>query len=244
MYTKEEILAEIKRTSTYNSGKSLGQKAFKSLTGIGWYDWGKYWASWSLAVIEAGFEPQKKKIAYDDEFLTKQMISVIRKLGRYPSLSKLRIENYNSGFSYYEAIKKRKKYKVVNNIVEFCRNNKNYQDILEICTPLLKELEENKTSVESSFIGVVGYVYLIKSTLMHATVYKIGKTNDLERRSKELNQPSNDQILIHSIETDDPDGVESYWHKRFESKRYKNKEEWFILKPQDIQSFKKWKKIF
>ena len=40
MYTKEEILNEIKRTAKENGGKPLGTKRFLDETGIGVYDWG------------------------------------------------------------------------------------------------------------------------------------------------------------------------------------------------------------
>jgi hypothetical protein len=42
--------------------------------------------------------------------------------------------------------------------------------------------------------------------------------------------------LVHVIKTDDPDGIERYWLKRFESKR-KNRE-WFQLSSDDIRTFK------
>jgi hypothetical protein len=46
---------------------------------------------------------------------------------------------------------------------------------------------------------------------------------------------------IHSIETDDPIGVETYWHSRFSAKRGEG--EWFELSPEDIKAFKRWKRI-
>ena len=48
-------------------------------------------------------------------------------------------------------------------------------------------------------------------------------------------------VLIHKILTDDPYGVEEYWHKRFSAKAMKG--EWFNLDPSDIVAFKRWKKI-
>ena len=47
--------------------------------------------------------------------------------------------------------------------------------------------------------------------------------------------------LIHSIKTNDPSGIEAYWHKRFEAKRMQG--EWFNLSSADIKAFKRWRRI-
>jgi hypothetical protein len=85
---------------------------------------------------------------------------------------------------------------------------------------------------------VLGYVYLMKS----GRHYKIGRSSSVGRREWELGikipiPPS----TIHSIETDDPSGVEAYWHRRFAEKRGEG--EWFNLSAADIAAFKRWKKI-
>ncbi len=43
--------------------------------------------------------------------------------------------------------------------------------------------------------------------------------------------------LVHEIKTDDPEGIESYRHKRFSSKRANG--EWFTLSTDDVSVFRR-----
>lgn len=83
-----------------------------------------------------------------------------------------------------------------------------------------------------SDVGVVGFVYLMKA----GRFYKIGRTNSTGRREYELSiQLPKKASMVHQIKTDDPVGIEEYWHKRFRHKRRNG--EWFELSSADVTAF-------
>ena len=72
--------------------------------------------------------------------------------------------------------------------------------------------------------------------------YRIGRTFDLLRRGSEIRiQLPERAILVHSIKTVDPEGIETYWLNRFKAKKMNG--DWFILSRTDVNEFKRWKRI-
>jgi hypothetical protein len=70
--------------------------------------------------------------------------------------------------------------------------------------------------------------------------YKIGRSNAFGRRERELAiQMPERATTVHVISTDDPVGIEAYWHKRFADKRVRPDAGWFALDGPDVAAFKR-----
>jgi hypothetical protein len=67
--------------------------------------------------------------------------------------------------------------------------------------------------------------------------FKIGRTNAFEQRMRTLQfQLPEKLVFIHHIKTEDPAGIEKYWHRRFADQRKNG--EWFELSAENVETFK------
>lgn len=231
---KDLILKEIKRTAAANGGRPLGMQKFEKETGIRKSDWyGKVYRNWGEALREAGFAPNEFQAAYDEEDLLVRFIELIRSLGRFPVEADLRIKaRTEKGFPSHSAIANLgSKAERARKVVAYCKKNEGFEDVLPLCPDLTpKELPSKIRDSQQDF----GSVYLLKS----GRHFKIGKTNSVGRRGRELAIQLPDKAsCVHEIRTDDPSGIEGYWHRRFAEKRKNG--EWFELTSEDVAAFKR-----
>ena len=239
MATKQDIIKAIQETAKANGGVPLGIDRFTKETGFTTWEIGKHWPKFGDAQQDAGFDPNQKKTAHDEELLLNAFVALMREVGHFPTRGEMRVKRFSeSDFPpdtvYYRRFGGKKALAV--KIAEFAKE-KGYEDIVKICQPIIESADEEIEETGSD-TAIVGAVYLFK----HGKYYKIGKTFDTIRRGNELRiQLPENLDLIHEIKTDDPSGVETYWHKRFEAKRMNG--EWFDLTTTDIKAFKRWRKI-
>jgi hypothetical protein len=180
---KQHIIDEIKRLARNNKGVPLGRKIFEREIGIRTTDWyGKHWARWSDAVLEAGFSPNTAQTAYDDEFLIEKMIGFIRELRHYPVIGELRIKaRTGGGFPNEKTLSRFGSPKqIAARITEYCRERGVHDDVIEIClercaredhpTMFARRSRPDETT-RSAQPEEMGFVYLLKS----GAYYKIEK---------------------------------------------------------------------
>jgi len=235
---KKYIIDEIIRTAMENNGKPLGRDKFASETGIKESDWfPKYWTRWGDAVREAGFAPNKPQSAYDENLLIEHVISLIREIKKFPTAADFKFKAYHTnGFPWDRAFRRLgSKPAMAQKILNYCKDKSEYQDIIEICQKEIQNSSGKECAPDTEKADLqFGYVYLMKS----GGYYKIGKSDYVEKRNYEIGIKLPEELtVIHKIKTDDPSGIEAYWHKRFENKRVRG--EWFDLSSSDVNVFKR-----
>jgi hypothetical protein len=235
--TKQHILAEIRRTAEGNGGVPLGRERFFQETGIKESDWsGVYWARWSDSIEEAGFAANRLQGAYDEDLLLERYAALVRELGKVPVNPELRLKRRTDPTfpSHNTFARFGDKQRLLTRVIEFCRSRSNLGDVVQICLAQIQEPNLDSRKHYKLADDEFGFVYLIQS----GRFYKIGRTNALGRREYELSiQLPEKAVTLHSIRTDDPIGIEAYWHKRFESRRKNG--EWFELTREDVAAFKR-----
>jgi hypothetical protein len=234
--TKAHILAEIARTAATNGGVPLGRDRFFDETGIKDSDWqGKYWSRWGDAVTEAGFAPNQLQEAYPRDVLLTRLAHLCRELGKIPVTPEMRIKRLTDRTFPNDKVFARfgTKDDLVRTLAAFCRERQDFADVAEICDTACAP-EGAPEPAEADTATDVGFVYLLKA----GRFYKIGRSNAVGRRERELAILLPDKSkVVHSIKTDDPAGIEDYWHRRFEAKRANG--EWFALDAADVSAFRR-----
>jgi Meiotically Up-regulated Gene 113 (MUG113) protein len=236
--TREFILNEIKRTAEANGGKALGRQRFIEETRIKEYEWkGKIWARWGDAVREAGYSPGELRTAFADAYLLEQLAILIRDLGHFAVKMEMRLRKRSDGGFPNEKVYERfgTKSQLASRVIDHCRSKPGFEDVIGICQQVStnpRESVESGSAVPEEF----GFVYLLKS----GRYYKIGRSNAAGRRERELDiQLPEKATNMHMIRTDDPVGIEKYWHNRFAIKRVRPGAEWFRLDSTDLTAFRR-----
>ncbi len=231
MPKRDYIIDEIRRVAE-KVGRPPGRQVFERETGIRKPEWyGIHFRSWGDALREAGYEPNERQGKFSSEQILRKYAEAIRHFGRIPAEIDIRMySRERKGFPVHTTFSNHfgNKSGLIAALTEWVRKNDEFSDLMA----LLPEPEETDPPSPPT----EGFVYLLKS----GNYYKIGRSNELERRVKQISVSLPEEVsLEHAIRTDDPPGIEAYWHRRFSERRAGG--EWFHLTVADLRAFKRHK---
>ncbi len=233
MISKEHILNEIKRLAEANNGQPPGMQMFATETNIRPHEWrGRYWVNWGSVLKEAGFEPNKWNMRLDSEEILRVVATVTLRIGHVPSEPELMMQRASGeNLPSRQTISLHfKRDELLRSLRMLGQTDAKFARLLTI-VPELKPKTFTNANTETKNEG---WVYLLKS----GDSYKIGRSEQLEKRVKQINVALPEAAeLFHAIQTDDPSGIEAYWHNRFADRRLNG--EWFKLSKQDVAAFKR-----
>ena len=247
MFTKKEVLKEIQKWAKENGGKTPSEKILREEMGIPKWDWINYWTKITDVQRDAGLIPHKfDKTKYTKKDLCEMFIKLIREKGKWPTRDELDFKRHHdprfpASATFYKMLGLIKNLALPKTILEFVNDKQGYDDVVKICGQVLEKYKSiDEQEGESTEKVIHGWVYLFKHG--HYNHYRVGETSDLLRRGSEIRiQLPERATLVHSIETVDPEGVETYWLNRFKPKRMNG--DWFNLSRTDVNEFKRWKRI-
>ncbi len=229
---KDHILAEIKRLADAAAGVPPGRSAFARETGIADSVWaGRIWARWGDAVSEAGFTPNERKARVSEVAVLEKVGLACRHFGRLPTAQELKLyrRQQEPSFPSYDVIQARfgSMVELTARLSEWAATRADLADIAAML-PVPSEAATPGAGQRE------GLVYLLRS----GAHFKIGRSAEVERRVKQISVALPEAVeLIHAIRTDDPPGIEAYWHRRFAEQRANG--EWFRLSASDVAAFKR-----
>lgn len=186
------------------------------------------------AVREGGFEPGawQGRVHGDDDLL-RILAGLTREFGKIPTIAELRIRRQEHPYQpAADSFHRRFGGKALHaRLLAFADTDPEFADVAAMLAASAPARSRTAARAEPEAV-ITGVVYLLRMGEFH----KIGKSNDPGRRSYEigLRLPEKHDV-VHMIETDDPSGIEAYWHRRFASQRANG--EWFRLWPGDVAAF-------
>lgn len=227
---RDYIIQEIKRLAAQQEGVPPGQTAFVKATGITTGKWrGIYWLKWSDALAEAGFQANAWQGKHDSNDILLRLAELSQRLGRVPTSTEIRFERKRDpSFPVHSTVANHfpTKAALVRGLVALAERNAAWSQLIDLIPAVETPTPRREPSTRE------GFVYLLKS----GSFFKIGRSDNIERRIKQITIALPETVeLIHTIRTDDPPGIEAYWHNRFATKRANG--EWFDLDAADVKAF-------
>lgn len=226
---RARIIGEIRRIAIENGGVPPGIQQFVRKSGIKRSGFAGIWARWPDAVREAGLTPHQANPRLADDDMLAGIAEVARQLGRIPAESDLRV--YRASGRYlpgHKAFARHfgSKAGLLRALKRWAAASGGRADI----AAMLAQLNDAQDLPPR----INGAVYLMK----FGRYCKIGCSATPEQRFNDLQRNLPERArLLHIIQTDDPYGIEAYWHRRFAARCARG--EWFCLTSEDVAAFRR-----
>lgn len=236
---KEDVVQRIRDLAARNGGK-VSFDLFTKEAGISQQRLRQqvWFRGWNPLLTEIGIQTnQFDKARTPDDEVAAAVAELIKRLGRWPTEDEfVREKKSNVAFPATTVIRRAKKAGSLWDILRSYRPEDNGYDVVRSIAASRADDQGSQSDGDLDALArVQGYVYLMRS----GQRYKIGFTNSPVRRFREVRIELPDEtVQVHAIETDDPKGIEAYWHKRFAEKRIRSSE-WFELDADDVRAFKR-----
>jgi hypothetical protein len=231
--TKDEIIILLRDVADAEGG-DVSLRRFIELSGVGEKQIvGVHWPTWNAAKREAGLRAsQFARPRLDEATIVQAFAGLLAELGKWPTESEMRLAKRRDD----QIPSTRLLRALVSNgpflakLRAHCEADPRLAAVASLVSIRIRELQRRPIDVETA-----GHVYMMRS----GRRYKIGHTSSPSRRHREIRLDLPERTdLVHSIETDDPKGIEAYWHNRFGEKRIRDTE-FFELSASDVAAFKK-----
>jgi hypothetical protein len=231
--SKESIISAYCDLVKSNAGTPVGAKIFARETSISRYYWqGGYWRSWSAFQADAGHAPNRPTQKIPDETVLNRFARLTLEQGQIRRGADLVFKRKrDSSFSNKLCFRRwGDRDTLLAKVAEYCERRDEFLPVLK----LLQRGTSANMDQRLDSLRIKGFVYLLRS----GKYYKLGRSNAAGRRLRELAiQLPQKPNTVHVIETDDPEGIDQYWHTRFADRREGG--ERFALTPEDVRAFKK-----
>lgn len=235
--TKDIVAQQILALARARGGH-ISLESFLAATGIKdkWLQTQPWFEGWNSLLQELGLATKSFAVPRTSPDLVVRAVgALIVREGKWPTENELaRERRRDDGFPSLKVIRPlRKSGALAKLIVQAGASDPTLSAAAAIASAYVPS--ELAPEPESASERVRGYVYMLRS----GRRYKIGKSNDPSRRWREVRIELPDEThQVHTIPTDDPSGIEAYWHERFAAKRVRNTE-FFELDAADIRAFKR-----
>jgi Meiotically Up-regulated Gene 113 (MUG113) protein len=232
--TKDAIL-NLLRDIADAEGGDVSLRRFLALSGLKEKQVvGAHWPTWNEAKREAGLGTVAfVRPRINEESVLPVVAELLAKLGRWPTEAELRLAKRQDNRLPSVKVSRRleRDREFLKDLRAYCETKPHLSAVVGLVTARSRHTREE----DAIRVSTVGHVYMMRS----GRRYKIGHTSSPSRRHREVRLDLPERTdLVHSIETDDPKGIEAYWHERFATKRIRDTE-FFDFSSADVSAFKK-----